>query len=111
MTFNCTVSSCTSYWYGITDEDGKAQLEVTQDDSRGLRTPLQAMLVDDPLTVSDMDVIFTVITSPDSDKAKYWGHMPETVTNSAGVKFRRPLLAAEMTSNSGTYLVTSPDIG
>lgn len=107
MTFNCTVSSCTSYWYGITDEDGKAQLEVTQDDSRGLRTPLQAMLVDDPLTVSDMDVIFTVITSPDSDKAKYWGHMPETVTNSAGVKFRRPLLAAEMTSNSGTYLVNN----
>ncbi|EDV7396049.1 hypothetical protein BG169_002784 [Salmonella enterica subsp. enterica] len=107
MTFNCTVSSCTSYWYGITDEDGKAQLEVTQDDSRGLRTPLQAMLVDDPLTVSDMDVIFTVITSPDSDKAKYWGHMPETVTNSAGVKFRRPLLAAKMTSNSGTYLVNN----
>ncbi|EGP1156253.1 hypothetical protein I7U92_002839 [Salmonella enterica] len=107
MMFNCTVSSCTSYWYGITDEDGKAQLEVTQDDSRGLRTPLQAMLVDDPLTVSDMDVIFTVITSPDSDKAKYWGHMPETVTNSAGVKFRRPLLAAEMTSNSGTYLVNN----
>ncbi|MBJ5801077.1 hypothetical protein JGI39_23825, partial [Salmonella enterica subsp. enterica serovar Derby] len=85
----------------------KAQLEVTQDDSRGLRTPLQAMLVDDPLTVNDMDVIFTVITSPDSDKAKYWGHMPETVTNSAGVKFRRPLLAAEMTSNSGTYLVNN----
>ncbi|EAA3658338.1 hypothetical protein DOH12_12130 [Salmonella enterica subsp. enterica] len=107
MTFNCTVSSCTSYWYGITDEDGKAQLEVTQDDSCGLRTPLQAMLVDDPLTVSDMDVIFTVITSPDSEKAKYWGHMPETVTNSAGVKFRRPLLAAEMTSNSGTYLVNN----
>ncbi|EGO0965312.1 hypothetical protein JGH46_003102 [Salmonella enterica] len=107
MTFNCTVSSCTSYWYGITDEDGKVQLEVTQDDSRGLRTPLQAMLVDDPLTISDMDVIFTVITSPDSEKAKYWGHMPETVTNSAGVKFRRPLLAAEMTSNSGTYLVNN----
>ncbi|HAD9578775.1 TPA_asm: hypothetical protein G1494_18145 [Salmonella enterica] len=107
MTFNCTASSCTSYWYGMTDENGKAQLEVTQDDSRGLRTPLQAMLVDDPLTVSDMDVIFTVITSPDSDKAKYWGHMPETVTNSAGVKFRRPLLAAEMTSNSGTYLVNN----
>ncbi|EKJ4033164.1 hypothetical protein PG474_003713, partial [Salmonella enterica] len=107
MMFNCTVSSCTSYWYGITDEDGKAQLEVTQDDSRGLRTPLQAMLVDDPLTISDMDVIFTVITSPDSEKAKYWGHMPETVTNSAGVKFRRPLLAAEMTSNSGTYLVNN----
>ncbi len=61
------------------------------------------MLVDDPLTkLGDMDVIFTVITSPDSDKAKYWDTCRKTVTNSAGVKFRRPLLAAEMTSISGT---------
>ncbi|EKF5619774.1 hypothetical protein OZQ94_002530 [Salmonella enterica subsp. enterica] len=104
MTFNCTVSSCTSYWYGITDENGMAQFELKQDNTSGLRTPLKAILTDDPSTVSNMDAIFTIITSPDSDKAKYWGHMPETVTNSAGVKFHRPLLAAEMTSNSGTYL-------
>lgn len=103
MTFNCTVSSCTSYWYGITDENGKAQFELRQDNTTGLRTPLKAMLVDDPSTASDMDAIFTVITSPDSAKAKMWGHMPETAANSAGVKFHRPLLAAEMTSNSGTY--------
>ncbi|MCZ5371507.1 DUF823 domain-containing adhesin, partial [Escherichia coli] len=25
------------------------------------------------------------LTSPDSPKAKYWGHMPETFTSSAGV--------------------------
>lgn len=79
------------------------QFELTQDNTPGLKTRLEAMLPDDPPTVSDMDAIFTVITSPDSVKAKYWGHMPETATNSAGVEFRRPLLAAEMTSNSGTY--------
>ncbi|EDS6428080.1 hypothetical protein XS46_003670, partial [Salmonella enterica subsp. enterica] len=95
------------YWYGTTDESGRVQFELTQDNTPGLKTRLEAMLPDNPPTVSDMDAIFTVITSPDSDKAKYWGHMPETVTNSAGVKFRRPLLAAEMTSNSGTYLVNN----
>ncbi|MEA1767142.1 DUF823 domain-containing adhesin [Salmonella enterica subsp. enterica serovar Minnesota] len=91
------------YWYGTTDESGRVQFELTQDNTPGLKTRLEAMLPDDPPTVSDMDAIFTVITSPDSVKAKYWGHMPETATNSAGVEFRRPLLAAEMTSNSGTY--------
>ncbi|EHR9462598.1 hypothetical protein KU905_001672 [Salmonella enterica subsp. enterica] len=95
------------YWYGTTDESGRVQFELTQDNTPGLKTRLEAMLPDNPPMVSDMDAIFTVITSPDSDKAKYWGHMPEIVTNSAGVKFRRPLLAAEMTSNSGTYLVNN----
>ncbi|ENA9697351.1 hypothetical protein ABG299_002891 [Salmonella enterica subsp. enterica] len=95
------------FWYGTTDESGRVRFELTQDNTPGLKTHLQALLPDDPPTVSYMDVIFTVITSPDSDKAKYWGHMPEIVTNSAGVKFRRPLLAAEMTSNSGTYLVNN----
>lgn len=95
------------YWYGTTDESGRVQFELTQDNTPGLKTRLEAMLPDNPPTVSDMDAIFTVITSPDSDEAKYWGHMPEIVTNSAGVKFRRPLLAAEMTSNSGTYLVNN----
>ncbi|MDJ3741139.1 DUF823/DUF824 repeat adhesin RatB [Salmonella enterica] len=91
------------YWYGTTDESGRVQFELTQYNTTGLKTALQAMLPDDPPTVSNMDVIFTVITSPDSAKAKMWGHMPETAANSAGVKFHRPLLAAEMTSNSGTY--------
>uniref|UniRef100_UPI001649AD03 Immunoglobulin-like domain BIg-containing protein n=1 Tax=Salmonella enterica TaxID=28901 RepID=UPI001649AD03 len=81
------------YWYGTTDESGRVQFELTQDNTPGLKTALQAMLPDNPPTVSNMDVIFTVITSPDSDKAKMWGHMPETAVNSAGVKFHRPLLA------------------
>ncbi|EBX1354541.1 hypothetical protein DQ806_15995 [Salmonella enterica subsp. enterica serovar Okatie] len=92
------------YWFGTTDGSGRVQFELTQDKTRGLKTPLEALLPDEPSAVSDKDVIFTVITSPDTDKAKHWGHMPETVTNSAGVKFHRPLLASEMTSNSGTYM-------
>ncbi|MCO9669904.1 hypothetical protein KU344_14645, partial [Salmonella enterica subsp. enterica serovar Montevideo] len=40
-------------------------------ESPGLKTRLEAMLPDNPPTVSDMDAIFTVITSPDSVKAKY----------------------------------------
>lgn len=72
------------YWYGTTDESGRVQFELTQDNTPGLKTALQAMLPDNPPTVSNMDVIFTVITSPDSDKAKMWGHMPETAVNSAG---------------------------
>lgn len=63
-----------------------------------------AELPDDLVTSSNLDVIYTVLTSPDSDKAKYWGHMPETVTNSAGVKFKRPQLATETPSTSSyTY--------
>ncbi|TGD37818.1 hypothetical protein C9F10_13135, partial [Salmonella enterica subsp. enterica serovar Poona] len=68
------------YGYGTTDESGRVQFELTQDNTPGLKTRLEAMLPDDPPTVSDMDAIFTVITSPDSVKAKYWGHMPETAT-------------------------------
>ncbi|WP_186368562.1 adhesion domain-containing protein, partial [Yersinia bercovieri] len=44
---------------------------------------------------------FTVITSPDSTLAKYWGHMDETIT-AAGVTFKRPLLAAEAASGQGS---------
>ena len=42
-----------------------------------------------------MDTIFTVPTSPDTDKAKMWGHMPETLT-AGGLTFKRPLLFAEL---------------
>ncbi|EAO2687930.1 hypothetical protein E2X65_22885 [Salmonella enterica] len=95
------------YWYGATDGSGRVQFELTQDNTRGLKTPLQALLSDDPTTVSDMDVMFTVITSPDTDKAQFWGHMPETATNSAGVKFHRPLLAAELASTGSTYIINN----
>ncbi|HCO6020544.1 TPA: RatA-like protein [Escherichia coli] len=83
-----------------TGSDGKATFEVSQNSSYGLSTPLSAELMRDTSKSVTLDVIFTVITSPDSPKAKYWGHMPETFTSSAGVTFKRPLLAAEATTGS-----------
>lgn len=83
-----------------TGSDGKATFEVSQNGSYGFATPLTATLMRDTSKSATLDVIFTVITSPDSPKAKYWGHMPETFTSSAGVTFKRPLLAAEATSGS-----------
>ncbi|EIB3169968.1 RatA-like protein [Escherichia coli] len=83
-----------------TGSDGKATFEVSQNSSYGLSTPLSAELMRDTSKSVTLDVIFTVITSPDSPKAKYWGHMPETFTSSAGVTFKRPLLAADATTGS-----------
>ncbi|CAD7561678.1 RatA homolog [Citrobacter europaeus] len=103
MAFNCTTTRCNYYWYGVTDENGQAQFEIAQDNSSGLKTAIVAELPDDLVTSSNLDVIYTVLTSPDSDKANFWGHMPETVTNSAGVRFKRPLLATE---TSFTYSYT-----
>lgn len=83
-----------------TGMDGKASFEVTQNSSYGLATPVTVTLVRNTSISATMDLIYTVITSPDTPKAKYWGHMQETFTSSAGVTFKRPLLAAEATSGS-----------
>lgn len=88
-------NSGSSKWYGMTDADGKAQLTLAQDNSSGLKTTVTATVEGDSLATVSKNVIFSVLTSPDSDKAAMWGHMPETVTNSAGVTFHRPYLAAE----------------
>lgn len=88
-------NSGSSKWYGMTDADGKAQLTLAQDNSSGLKTTVTATVEGDSLSTVSKNVIFSVLTSPDSDKAAMWGHMPETVTNSAGVTFHRPYLAAE----------------
>lgn len=98
------LSTKTVVFSGVTGADGTATFNLRQDEAMGQKTTITAKLTAYPLPTSGLDVIFTVITSPDSDKAQYWGHMPETATNSAGTVFRRPLLAAEMASNSGTYV-------
>ncbi|MEZ2585228.1 adhesion domain-containing protein [Kluyvera intermedia] len=92
-----------STYSGVTGADGTATFSLSQDDAMGLKTTITAKLGTYPTPTSALDAIFTVVTSPDTDKAAYWGHMPETATNSAGVAFRRPLLAAEMASYSSTY--------
>lgn len=92
-----------STYSGVTGADGTATFSLSQDDAMGLKTTITAKLGTYPTPTSALDAIFTVVTSPDTDKAAYWGHMPETATNSAGVSFKRPLLAAEMSSYSKTY--------
>lgn len=85
---------------GTTDSDGKATFEVSQNTTTGLATPLTVTLARDTTKAATLDVIYTVITSPDSPSAKFWGHMPDTFTSSAGVTFKRPLLKAETSSGS-----------
>ncbi|HCP0517483.1 adhesion domain-containing protein [Escherichia coli] len=83
-----------------TGSDGTATFEVSQNATTGLATPITVTLARDTTKTATLDVIYTVITSPDSPSAKFWGHMPDTFTSSAGVTFRRPLLKAEATSGS-----------
>lgn len=101
-----SMSSSTKF-FGTTDASGQALLDISQDDTTGLETPVIVTLDSDTAVTKTMPVIFTVITSPDSTKAAYWGHMPETFTASNGAEFSRPLLydeypAAAATSNYTT---------
>lgn len=90
-------------YYTATGDDGTVTLNINQDSGAGFSTPLLASIENINNTRQSLPAIFTVLTSPDTAKAHFWGHMPEIATNSAGVKFRRPLLAAEMSSYSNTY--------
>ncbi|WP_188294535.1 adhesion domain-containing protein, partial [Salmonella enterica] len=75
----------------------------------GLKTQLTASLYDPPTATSSLPVVFTVLTSPDSDKANMYGHMPETFTASNGAEFKRPLVAGEPSSeaHTDTYFETN----
>lgn len=90
------------YLYAQTDAQGQVTFTLAQDSTAGLKTTISAATMDGSNLTDSKDAIFTVVTSPDSDKAKYWGHMPETFTNSKGVEFKRPLLRAELSSTADT---------
>lgn len=92
---------------GTTGSDGTATFEVSQNATTGLATPLTVTLARDTTKAATLDVIYTVITSPDSPSAKFWGHMPETFTSSTGVTFKRPLLKAE--ARSGSSIVSNSE--
>ncbi|VEA34394.1 outer membrane protein RatB [Salmonella enterica subsp. enterica] len=64
----------------------------------GRKSRLRRRCTITPARPASIDTIFTVVTSPNSDKAKMWGHMPETTTAANGVVFKRPLLSAEIAS-------------
>ncbi|TLI83109.1 RatA-like protein [Escherichia sp. E2562] len=85
-----------------TDAQGQVTFKLHQDQSTGLKTPMSATAFGHAnKPIAPLDVIFTVITSPNSDKAHMWGHMPETVTAADGTEFERPKLWAEMGATSG----------
>lgn len=74
-----------------------------------MKNQLTANLNDTPTATSSLPVVFTVLTSPDSDKANMYGHMPETFTASNGAEFKRPLVAGEPSSeaHTDTYFETN----
>jgi len=85
--------------YGVTGADGSTTFTLKQDNSTGLRTDLTAKLDTSSSVKAMLPVVFTVVTSPDSPKANFWGHMAETVTASDGSVYKRPLLFGELTNN------------
>ena len=82
----------------ITGSDGTKILNITRPDTHGTKTAITAGLYSNPTITATMDTIFTVVTSPDTDKAKMWGHMPETLT-AGGLTFKRPILFTELTGS------------
>lgn len=91
--------------YGTTDDDGTTVLKFNQDTTAGLKTDLIASLDSDTTIKSNIEsMIFTVITSPDTNKATYWGHMPETLTAQNGAVMKRPLLQAEGGTTNGILI-------
>lgn len=61
--------------YGVTGADGSTTLTLKQDNSTGLRTDLTAKLDTSSSVKATLPVVFTVVTSPDSPKANFWGHI------------------------------------
>lgn len=92
-----------------TGTDGTRIISVTRPDTHGTRTAINATLYENAAVSASIDTIFTVVTSPDSDKANMYGHMPETFTASNGAEFKRPLVAGEPSSeaHTDTYFETN----
>ncbi|MBJ3471246.1 hypothetical protein JGC15_24095, partial [Salmonella enterica subsp. enterica serovar Corvallis] len=82
---------------GTTGSDGTATFTLNQDKSLGLKTPLTVKVTDNTTLHASLDVIFMVLTSPDTDKALFWGNMSDT-TSVNGKTLHRPWLQAEMLS-------------
>ncbi|EFB6990292.1 hypothetical protein HGL39_002520 [Salmonella enterica] len=99
----------TSVLTGATGADGTLALTLAEPGGIGLKNQLTASLYDTPTATSSLPVVFTVLTSPDSDKANMYGHMPETFTASNGAEFKRPLVAGEPSSeaHTDTYFETN----
>lgn len=89
-----------------TGTDGTRIINVTRPDTHGTRTAINATLYENTAVSASIDTIFTVITSPDSSKARMWGHMSPSLTASDGTVFQRPLLYKELTSTTNSVEYT-----
>ncbi|HDT0662157.1 TPA: invasin, partial [Enterobacter cloacae subsp. dissolvens] len=74
-----------------TDDNGVLNITLTDPNGIGVKTTIKVSV--DGID-KEISVIFTVITSPDTDKANMWGHMPDQLT-SGSVTFVRPSLVSE----------------
>ncbi|SQJ39108.1 RatA -like protein [Salmonella enterica] len=101
------LTTTTTFYRGTTSADGTASVVVTQPDGPGVKTPLIISSESFPELKTQTDVIFTTLTSPDSELAAMYGHMQESATaelNGVTYTFTRPKLAAETSNTSGTVV-------
>ncbi|PHM38008.1 putative invasin [Xenorhabdus mauleonii] len=88
---------------GHTDENGDLIIKVTDPDGKGVKTKINVTTGGAP--DENLDITFTVITSPNVDGATYYGHMENTITTENGLVFHRPTIKKE---HLGTVDVSSP---
>ncbi len=93
---------------GITDVNGQASLTLTQPGGAGVKTHITAKMRSDFTTSDEKDVIFTVITSPDTDKARMWGGHMQGIIDSNNI-FKRPRLADETDHELGSVRENNED--
>ncbi|HEY0208470.1 inverse autotransporter beta domain-containing protein [Acerihabitans sp.] len=92
----------------ITASDGKTSINITDPLGRGVKSSFNVSAADGEKTTGE--VIFTVLTSPDSAFATYYGHMQASVGGLA-----RPKLAGETGGDSVVFnyenwaVVTQPE--
>lgn len=82
-------------WSGVSGKDGTVKVPLTDPNGLGVKTTLRVTAGEPGNQQSTTGkVIFTVITSPDTDNANFFGHMAETITTKYGT-FKRPPLQVE----------------
>ena len=88
---------------GSTDANGEATLTLIQPGGVGVKTHITARMRSDFTASDEKDVVFTVITSPDTDKARMWGIIE------ANNIFKRPRLADETDNEQGSVRENNED--
>ncbi|QJC31891.1 hypothetical protein GJT88_02305 (plasmid) [Enterobacteriaceae endosymbiont of Donacia tomentosa] len=80
-----------------TNKNGVLKIKVSDPHGIGVQTTID-ITADDHIS-RKIDLIFKVITSPDSNKAQMYGYMDDYVYLNAKTRFRRPFLEREYASD------------